>query len=107
MTKQFEEAQRISTQIHGLEDKLDMLLADAGQLMAAMTKYRIDSNMDANVGQRALARLSEMQNLMVQARMRACGTHSDLKKIIVTADFPMPCEPTGSDRQGPVLRLAG
>ncbi|WP_394729473.1 hypothetical protein [Altererythrobacter sp. GH1-8] len=98
----------ISSRIHGIEDRLDLLLAEAGELMAEMTKYRIETDMDANVGQRALTRLAEMQSSLVEARLRACGTHSDLKKIIETSDIPFTCPKLASE--GPKtqsLRLAG
>lgn len=108
MNSHIENAHDISSQIHDLEDKLDMLLADAGKLMGDMTRYRVETNMDANLGQRALARLSELQSSVVTARMKACGTHSDLKKIIeTTADFPFRCpEQSSASKAEARLRIA-
>lgn len=85
-------AVRISRQIHTLEDHLDLLLSEAGSLMSEMTQFRVDHDMDAVDGQRAIARVAELQKSLVEARMKAVGAHSDLKKIIETkADFPFTC----------------
>lgn len=85
-------AVRISRQVHAIEDNLDMLLAAAGTLMSEMTQFRVDHDMEAVDGQRAIARVAELQKSLVEARMKAVGAHSDLKKIIETkADFPFTC----------------
>ena len=85
-------ALRISRQIHALEDNLDLLLASAGSLMSEMTQFRVDADMDAIVGQKAITRVAELQRSLVEARMKAIGAHSDLKKIVETkADFPFTC----------------
>jgi|GEM_PF-3626868 len=106
MTANRKTALRISNRIHGIEDRLDALLAEAGELMAEMTHYRIDTDMDANVGQRAIARVADLQGKVVEARMKAIGAHSDMKKIIEeTADIPFDCpEKTGFKK--PDLKLA-
>lgn len=109
VTRKIDHAYRISSQIHDLEDKLDLLLADAGLLMAEMTRFRINTDMDANIGQRALSRLAELQSSVVDARMKACGTHADLKKIIeTTADFPFTCpeKEKGEFKAASKLRIA-
>lgn len=102
-------AHTISRKIHGIEDQLDQLLAEAGDLLAEMANYRVETNMDANLGQRALARVAELQVRIVDARMKAIGAHSDLKKIIeTTADFPFTCPDFAmAPSAKPDLRLAG
>lgn len=92
-------AMRISRQIHGIEDKVDLLLADVAGLMSEMTHFRVDTDMDANIGQRAIARVADIQGKLVEARMRAVGAHSDMKKIMeTTADIPITCPEDGSFR---------
>ena len=89
-------AMRISRQIHALEDSIDLLLAQAGTLTSEMTHYRVETNLDANIGQRAITRVVELQGKLAEARMKAVGAHSDLKKIIeTTADFPFDCPEGG------------
>lgn len=99
-------AMRISSQIHAIEDEIDALLGRAGGLLADMAEYRIETDMDANLGQRPLARVTEMQGKLIEARTKAIGAHSDLKKIIEKADFPFDCpDPVGTLRDAKATHL--
>lgn len=95
-------AMRISRQIYSIEDKVDLLLAEVANLMSEMTRYRIDTDLDANIGQRAIlsrraiSRVADIQSKLIEARMRAVGAHSDIQKIIeTTTDVPSICPEVG------------
>lgn len=92
MKNQYFAQMQISRQIHKLEDDIDTLMADAGELIALVTKFRIEKNLDANIGQRPISRLAEIQTALVTARSKTIGAHSDMRKIMEErADFPVTC----------------
>lgn len=96
---------RISRQMHAIEDQLDALLGKAGTVIAELTEARVDYDIDANEGQRILARLVGIQTAVIEARRSAIGAHSDLKKFAdVRADFPVDCPTKGET--SPALRVA-
>ena len=83
---------RISRKIHQIEDDLDALLAAAGELISEVTTFRVNQDLDANVGHRAISRIIGAQASIVEARTKAIGAHSDMKKIMEErADLPMTC----------------
>ena len=85
-------ALRISRNLHQLEDQIDKLIGKTGELLMDVTEVRIGLDMDACDGQRPLQRLIEMQSKLAEARSKALGAHSDLKKIAETrADVPVGC----------------
>lgn len=86
------QALRISRTIHEVEDQLDRLIGASGTLLADVAAIRIDLDMNACDGQRPLQRLIEMQGKLAEARSKATGVHSDLKKLAETrADVPVGC----------------
>lgn len=96
---------QISRQMHAIEDDLDALLGKAGSVIAALTEARVEYDVDANEGQRILARLVGTQTALIEARLKAIGAHSDLKKFAeVRADFPVSCPESGE--ANPALRVA-
>ena len=87
---------RISRGLHGLEDEIDILLSKAGTLLSEVTQFRVEKNLDGNVGHRAIVRLASAQASLVEARTKAIGAHSDLRKIMEErADIPWSCPPSG------------
>ena len=58
----------------------------------------MDYDIDANEMQRVLARLALGQTALIEARMKAIGAHSDLKKWAEPkADYPIYCPKTGEE----------
>lgn len=85
-------ALRISRAIHEVEDQLDRLIGTSGALLADVAAIRIDLDLNACDGQRPLQRLIEMQVKLAEARTKATGAHSDLKRLAETrADVPVGC----------------
>lgn len=92
MKDQYVAQMQISRQIHKVEDELDRLLADVGELLVNVANFRINKDLDANIGQRPIARIAAVQTALVEARMKAVGAHSDMRKIMEErADFPVTC----------------
>lgn len=97
-------ALRISRTIHEVEDQIDRLLGKTGELLMDVTEARIGLDMDACEGQRPLQRLIDMQSRLAEARSKAIGVHSDLKRLAETrADVPIGCP----DKQTGYLREVG
>lgn len=97
-------ALRISRNIHQLEDQIDRLIGKTGELLMDVTEIRIGLDLNACDGQRPLQRLIEMQGKLAEARSKAVGAHSDLKRIAETrADVPVGCP----DQQTGFLREVG
>jgi hypothetical protein len=87
---------RIGRSIHEIEDQIDRLIGKSGSLLEEITSARIQLDVDACDGQRPLQRLIEMQLRLVEARSKATGAHSDLRKIAdARADIPVNCPGKG------------
>lgn len=85
-------AMRVSTQIHAIEDDMDVLLGKISDLISEISTARVDYAVDANEMQRILGRLVSGQSALIEARMKAVGAHSDLKKFAEPrADYPFGC----------------
>lgn len=85
-------AQRISRQMHAIEDDIDGLLGKIGEAISEISSARVDFDVDANEMQRVLLRLTSGQAELVQLRMKAIGAHSDLRKFAEPrGDFPFKC----------------
>lgn len=83
---------RVSRDMHAIEDEIDSLLGRIGRLTGELTEARIEFDVDANEGQRILTRIIGTQTALIEARLKATGAHSDLKKFSeVRADFPQGC----------------
>jgi hypothetical protein len=91
---------RLSRHIKEFENELDTLLAKAASLTAEVAEARLLYNESALSTQRPIARLHSMQNLLVQARSKACGIHADLAKISAgNRDIPTDCPPNCFETQ--------
>ena len=91
---QFENKDRIAEVLREVEEKIDLLLADAGTLMFETTQARIAMGDDVIVSQSPLARLAAFQNALLDARRKLVGYHFDLAKIARAAkDMPIGCSP--------------
>ncbi len=71
-------ANAISAAMHGLEDGVDLEIGQAAQLMGLMVEYRIDNDMDAAAGQKALARMADAQKHLIEARMKVVAAHASV-----------------------------
>jgi len=91
---------RLSRHIKEFEDNLDALLAQAASLTAEVAEARLLYKESALSTQRPIARLHHMQDLLVQARSKACGIHADLAKISAgNRDIPTDCPPNCFQQQ--------
>ena len=85
---------RISRVLKELEDDLDALLTKAARLAADVTEARVEFRESPMGTQRAIARLGNLHQLLVQARSKTCGIHADLAKVAAGArDIPYDCPP--------------
>lgn len=90
--QQDKQAQAISDAMHSLEDGVDMEIVQAAQLMALMADYRVEADMDAATGQKALARMADAQKHLIEARMKVVAAHASVADAFeVTNAFPFDC----------------
>ncbi|MBO0749446.1 MAG: hypothetical protein J2O44_03310 [Porphyrobacter sp.] len=83
---------RISRGLKTVEAGIDQLLAEAGELMADVTRARVALGESALAGQRPIARLSSLQQKLVEARSDIVRAHADLAKISAKQkDLPTGC----------------
>ncbi|MEP2734923.1 MAG: hypothetical protein ABJP34_01400 [Erythrobacter sp.] len=71
-------ANAISAAMHGLEDGVDLEIGQAAHLMGQLVEYRIDNDMDAAAGQKALARMADAQKHLIEARMKVVAAHASV-----------------------------
>ena len=71
-------ANAISAAMHQLEDGVDLEIGQAAQLMGQMVEYRIENDMDAATGQKALARMADAQKHLIEARMKVVAAHASV-----------------------------
>ncbi|MEO9461336.1 MAG: hypothetical protein ABJ242_01250 [Marinomonas sp.] len=76
--QQDQQAKAISAAMHSLEDGVDMEIVQAAQLMALMADYRVEADMDAATGQKALARMADAQKHLIEARMKVVAAHASV-----------------------------
>ena len=87
---------RVSRGLKTVEAGLDELLAQAGELMADVTRAGLALGESALAGQRPIARLSSMQQKLVEARSDIVRAHADLAKISANQkDIPTECPKGG------------
>jgi hypothetical protein len=82
---------RIGRGITASENSIDTLLAQLGNLVSEMAKARIETNVAAVTGQRALTRLAAAQMKLIEVRADVVRAHEDLRRIAESADFPTDC----------------
>ena len=83
---------RISRGLRTVESSLDHLLAEAGELLADVARARIAVGESALTAQRPIARLSSMQQKLVEARSDIVRAHADIAKISAgKKDIPTDC----------------
>lgn len=86
---------RIARGLKTVETGIDHLLAQAGELMADVTRARVSLGESALSGQRPIARLSSAQQKLVEARSDIVRAHADLAKISAKQkDIPTGCPPS-------------
>ncbi len=91
---------RISRGLRTVESGLDQLLAQAGELMADVTRARVELGESALAGQRPIARLSSLQRKLVEARSDIVRAHADIAKLSARQkDIPTDCPTTGVRQQ--------
>lgn len=101
--------QRIGNHMHAIEDGLDSVLARISEAITDVSTARVDYGVDANEMQRVLARLVAGQTAVIQARTKAIGAHSDLRKFAEPkSDYPIFCPDDGrtSGQEGPLKVVA-
>lgn len=87
------QAQKISQAMHGLEDSMDIGISEAAMAMALLANYRLDTDMDAVIGQKALARMADAQKHLVEARMKFVAAHVSAKEAYdATNAIPYKCD---------------
>jgi hypothetical protein len=97
---------RISRGIMSVEAEIDQALAAAAELMADVTRARVALGESALSAQRPLARLSNVQQRLVEARSDVVRAHADLAKISAKQrDIPTEC-PTQPTKTAPAKRAA-
>ncbi len=103
--QQDQQAKAISAAMHNLEDGVDMEIVQAAQLMALMADYRIEANMDAATGQKALARMADAQKHLIEARMKVVAAHASVADAFeVKNSYPWEC-PDASVKEVTPLKL--
>lgn len=86
-------ALRIGRSLAASEDGIDGVLAQTGELIAAMTLARVQTGSPAATGHRAIARVAAAQAKLVEARQDLIRAHEDLRRLAETADTPTECPP--------------
>lgn len=76
--QQDQQAKAISAAMHNLEDGVDMEIVQAAHLMAMMADYRVEADMNAATGQKALARMADAQKHLIEARMKVVAAHASV-----------------------------
>ena len=85
-------ANAISAAMHALEDGVDLEIGQAAQLMGQMVEYRLDNDMDAAAGQKALTRMADAQKHLIEARMKVVAAHASVAEAFeVTNEHPFDC----------------
>lgn len=82
---------RIGRGIVASENGIDACLDQLGSLVSEMARARVETNVAAATGQRALARIAAAQLKLIEARADVIRAHEDLRRIAETADFPTDC----------------
>jgi hypothetical protein len=97
---------RISRGLRTVESGIDELLARAGELMADVTRAGLELGESALAGQRPIARLSRLQQKLVEARSDIVRAHADIAKLSARQrDIPTDC-PTKGFQQEPSQEAA-
>ena len=89
-------ALRIRTHTNSIESKIDDLMGEVGQLFAEMSEFSTAANVERGAAQRPLARVTQLQNKLLEARSKIVGAHSDMRRIAERADMPTHCPPSGT-----------
>ena len=71
-------AQRVADRLFAVESAIDVALARAAELTAAMPAARTEARLPAMMGQTALDRAAEAFTALVKARRRIVETHESL-----------------------------
>ena len=87
-------ALRIRTHTNSIESKIDDIMGEVGQLLAEMSEFSNASNLERGVGQRPLARVTQLQGKLLEARSKIVGAHADMRRISERADLPVMCPPS-------------
>lgn len=71
-------AKAISAAMHELEDGVDLEIGQAANLMSQLIEYRLENDMDAATGQKALTRMADAQKHLIEARMKVVAAHASV-----------------------------
>jgi hypothetical protein len=87
---------RVTRRLHGVEQKLDELLAEAAELQAEATRAGRVLGESTIGSQRAIARLASLQQHLVEGRGDIARAHADMAKIVTNQkDIPTGCPTAG------------
>lgn len=89
-------ALRIRNHTNSIESKIDDLMGEVGQLLAEMTEFSNCAAIARAEGQRPLARVTQLQGKLLEARSKIVGAHSDMRRIAERADMPTYCPPSSA-----------
>ena len=89
-------ALRIRTHTNSIENKIDDLMGEVGQLLAEMSEFSAAANLERGAAQRPLARVTQLQGKLLEARSKIVGAHSDMRRIAERADMPTYCPPSSA-----------
>jgi hypothetical protein len=81
-------AQGVAEQLHAVEIAIDMAVARAAELTAAMPRARTDARFPAQVGQEAMGKTAQAVTALVQARGHIVEAHQSLD--IVRTEWRIP-----------------
>lgn len=90
-------ALRIRTHTNSIEMKIDDLMGEVGLLLAEMSEFTNVTGLERGVAHRPMARVTQLQNKLLEARGKIVGAHSDMRRIAETADMPTYCPPSSKD----------
>lgn len=91
-------ANAISAAMHGLEDGVDLEIGQAANLMSQLIEYRLENDMDAATGQKALTRMADAQKHLIEARMKVVAAHASVAEAFeVTNERPFDCPDFAAD----------
>lgn len=88
-------ALRIRTHTNSIEAKIDDLMGEVGLLLAEMTEFSNSAAVARAEGQRPLARVTQLQGKLLEARSKIVGAHGDMRRIAERADMPTYCPESG------------